>query len=86
MTLDTNWCEKAKQLLIKARDSSWGNTGSTPLVQVASPQCPMNLQKYRYCSVTGEYKNETLAVILIEIHVFASIFGVKIYSKLRSTE
>jgi hypothetical protein len=30
MTLDTNWCEKAIQLLIKARGSSWGNTGSTP--------------------------------------------------------
>jgi hypothetical protein len=29
MTLDTNWCEKAIQLLIKARGSSWGNTGST---------------------------------------------------------
>jgi hypothetical protein len=30
MTLDTYWCEKAIQLLIKARGSSWGNTGSTP--------------------------------------------------------
>jgi hypothetical protein len=30
MTLDTNSCEKAMQLLIKARGSSWGNTGSTP--------------------------------------------------------
>jgi hypothetical protein len=30
MTLDTNWCEKVIQLLIKARGSSWGNTGSTP--------------------------------------------------------
>jgi hypothetical protein len=30
MTVDTNWCEKAIQLLIKARGSSWGNTGSTP--------------------------------------------------------
>jgi hypothetical protein len=30
MTLDTSWCEKAIQLLIKARGSSWGNTGSTP--------------------------------------------------------
>jgi hypothetical protein len=30
MTLDINWCEKAIQLLIKARCSSWGNTGSTP--------------------------------------------------------
>jgi hypothetical protein len=30
MTLDTNWLEKAIQLLIKARGSSWGNTGSTP--------------------------------------------------------
>jgi hypothetical protein len=30
MTLDTKGCEKAIQLLIKARGSSWGNTGSTP--------------------------------------------------------
>jgi hypothetical protein len=30
MTLDTNWCEKAIQLLIKARGISSGNTGSTP--------------------------------------------------------
>jgi hypothetical protein len=30
MTLDTNRFEKAIQLLIKARGSSWGNTGSTP--------------------------------------------------------
>jgi hypothetical protein len=30
MPLDTNRCEKAIQLLIKARGSSWGNTGSTP--------------------------------------------------------
>jgi hypothetical protein len=29
MPLDTNKCEKAIQLLIKARGSSWGNTGST---------------------------------------------------------
>jgi hypothetical protein len=30
MSLNTNKCEKAIQLLIKARGSSWGNTGSTP--------------------------------------------------------
>jgi hypothetical protein len=61
MTLDTNRCEKAIQLLIKARGSSWGNTGSTPHfesgespVSHESSKMPilslysMNFEGYRY--------------------------------------